>query len=172
MSFCSARRLDRGLNVFTGIFKNMYFLGIFAISTSSQRQFFYRSSLLWSNLRFLLLLSDRRTDHYRFLRRKRVSGLASSLASVWLVTDAAASQVVRINGRDWAVSLVLGFLSLPLAVLVRLLPPEPFERFMIYLHLFSDPNAPLPTQSPASEDQQWGEGESRTRSGVPAPTDA
>lgn len=70
----------------------------------------------------------------------------------------AAFQVVRIGGRDWGVSIILGALSLPLAVLIRLLPPEPFERFMIKFKLFPDPRAPLPTTSPAADDRQWNEG--------------
>lgn len=72
-----------------------------------------------------------------------------------------AFQVVRIGGRDWAISIILGALSLPLAVLIRLLPPAPFERLMIKLRLFPDPSAPLPTVSPLAEDERWNEGISK-----------
>ncbi|KAK4701418.1 P-type Ca2+ transporter type 2C, partial [Phenoliferia sp. Uapishka_3] len=110
----NARRLDRGLNVFTGILKNYYFIAIFAIMVGGQ--------------------------------------------IIIVEFGGSAFQVVRVGGRDWGVAIVLGFLSLPLAVLVRLLPPEPFERFMIRLRLYPDPNAPLPTSSPSAEERQWGEG--------------
>ncbi|KAL8278631.1 hypothetical protein RQP46_008923 [Phenoliferia psychrophenolica] len=70
----------------------------------------------------------------------------------------AAFQVTRIGGRDWGISIIIGAISLPIAVLIRLLPPGPFERFMIKMRMYPDPNAPLPTASRASEDRQWGEG--------------
>lgn len=70
----------------------------------------------------------------------------------------AAFQTIPIGGRDWGISIVLGALSLPIAVLVRLLPPAPFERMMIRLRLFPDPNAPLPLMSTEAEERQWNEG--------------
>lgn len=69
-----------------------------------------------------------------------------------------AFQVVPIGARDWAVSLVLGALSLPVAVLIRLLPPGPFERMMIRFRLYPDPNAPPPTDVLPDEDQEWNAG--------------
>lgn len=39
-----------------------------------------------------------------------------------------AFSVTPLNGYQWAISIVLGALSLPLGVLVRLLPDKPFER--------------------------------------------
>jgi Ca2+-transporting ATPase len=129
----NARRLDRGLNVFVGVFKNKYFLVIFLISTSPLLP---RRVLLTSSL---------------------VVGGQILIVQV----GGAAFHVVPIGGRDWAVSLVLGSLSMPLAVLIRLLPPAPFERFMIRCKFFPDPNAVLPTVSPASDEKQWNEGQSR-----------
>ena len=38
--------------------------------------------------------------------------------------------VVRLNGVQWATSIVLGLLSLPFAVLIRLLPNTFIERFI------------------------------------------
>lgn len=70
----------------------------------------------------------------------------------------AAFQVVKISGRDWLISIILGALALPLAMLIRLLPTAPFERFMIRFRLYPDPNAPLPTVNPAAEERQWNEG--------------
>jgi Ca2+-transporting ATPase len=69
----------------------------------------------------------------------------------------AAFQVTRINGRDWGISIIVGLLSLPIGVLVRLLPTEPFLRAAIRLKLFPDPNA-LPQVSPVHEEEQWNEG--------------
>lgn len=69
-----------------------------------------------------------------------------------------AFQTVHITASNWAISIVLGFLSLPLAVLVKLIPPAPVERLMIRMKLFPDPNAPLPFQTATSEDLHWNEG--------------
>lgn len=74
----------------------------------------------------------------------------------------AAFQVVRIGGRDWAISIILGLISMPVAVLIRLLPPGPFERLIIAMKLYPDPNAPLPLHAPAADDAKWGEGIQRT----------
>lgn len=69
-----------------------------------------------------------------------------------------AFQVVPIGGRDWAISIILGLLSLPLAILIRLLPPGPFETLLIRLRLYPDPTAPLPVISPQAAEKQWNEG--------------
>lgn len=72
----------------------------------------------------------------------------------------AAFQVVPIGGRDWAISIILGFLSLPLAAMVKLLSPEPFERLLIRLKLYPDPNAPAEVTTPVKEEkEEWNEGE-------------
>jgi Ca2+-transporting ATPase len=73
-----------------------------------------------------------------------------------------AFQVVPIGWRDWVVSIILGALSLPVAVLIRLLPPGPFERFMYRYNLYPDPNAPRPSTTSESdsdeEKEEWNEG--------------
>lgn len=53
----------------------------------------------------------------------------------------AAFQTVRLNGRDWGITLVIGVLSIPIGALLRLLPTEPLERLFIRLHIYADPNA-------------------------------
>jgi len=60
-------------------------------------------------------------------------------------------QVTRITGREWGISLALGFGSLPLGVLVRLLPNGPFERVFRTLGLFGRSKSFLPTQNPESD---------------------
>ncbi len=62
-----------------------------------------------------------------------------------------AFQVTRIAGREWGISLALGFGSLPLGVLVRLLPNGPFERVFRKLGLFGRSKSFLPTQDPESD---------------------
>jgi P-type Ca2+ transporter type 2C len=69
----------------------------------------------------------------------------------------AAFQVTRIGGRDWAISMIIGLLSLPIGVLVRLLPTEPFERAAIRMNLYPNPNA-MPEVSAERAEQQWNEG--------------
>ncbi|WVF71734.1 calcium-translocating P-type ATPase, PMCA-type [Kwoniella sp. CBS 6097] len=66
----------------------------------------------------------------------------------------AAFQVVRLGGRDWGISLVIGFLAIPLGALVRLMPTEPFERLLIKLHIYADPNK-LPDVAPEIEDEKY-----------------
>ena len=69
----------------------------------------------------------------------------------------AAFSVRRINGVYWAISVIIGAFSLPVAVIVRLLPTAPFERFLIKMRLYPDPNA-LPTTSPDADEHQYNEG--------------
>lgn len=83
----------------------------------------------------------------------------------------AAFQVVKISGRDWLISIILGALAMPLAILIRLLPTAPCERFMIRMRLYPDPNAPLPTMNPAAEEKQWNEGLSLSLALVGTDTD-
>ena len=65
-----------------------------------------------------------------------------------------AFQVTRIGGNLWAISIIIGLISLPVGVLVRLLPTAPFERALIRCKLLPDPNA-LPLVSPEAEEQKW-----------------
>ncbi|SNX85956.1 related to putative calcium P-type ATPase NCA-2 [Melanopsichium pennsylvanicum] len=64
----------------------------------------------------------------------------------------AAFSVVELTGRDWAISIVIGAISWPLAVLIRLLPTQPLENLLIKFGLMSDPNAlPAPVSETESE---------------------
>ncbi|KAF8606411.1 calcium-translocating P-type ATPase [Ceratobasidium sp. AG-I] len=54
----------------------------------------------------------------------------------------AAFQVVSMNGRDWGLSIALGFVSIPLGFLIRLIPTPPVERLFIKLKVMRDPSAP------------------------------
>lgn len=96
----NARRLDRGLNVFRGLFKNYWFCAIFLVMVGGQA----------------LIVN--------------VGGTAF--------------QVTRINGQLWAISIIIGLISLPIGAFVRLLPTAPFERFAIRHLGFADPNNPKP----------------------------
>ncbi|KAK3068435.1 plasma membrane calcium [Teratosphaeriaceae sp. CCFEE 6253] len=75
------RRLDNRFNVFEGITKNLFFVGIFAIMIGGQ----------------VLII---------------------------FVGGWPAFQAQRQNGGQWAVALVLGLLSLPIGVVIRLIPDE------------------------------------------------
>ncbi|KAI8980025.1 calcium-translocating P-type ATPase [Trametes punicea] len=59
----------------------------------------------------------------------------------------AAFQVTRIGGREWGISLALGFVSIPLGALIRCIPNGPVERFFIKIHLLPNPEV-LPTTRP------------------------
>ncbi len=121
----NCRRLDRHLNIFEGITKNWYFMSITLIGMSSSAMCV------------------------------RVAHIPSEIAIQVLIVfvGGAAFQVTRIPGREWGISLALGCVSIPLGVLVRLLPNAPFERFFKFIRLMGRENV-LPTQSPEAEG--WG----------------
>lgn len=132
--------LDRGLNIFTGIFRNMWFLLIFCISTSQ-------------SLRIALVV----TCAHLFASSSAVVGGQALIVNV----GGAAFQVVRIGGRDWAISIVIGLITLPLGALLRCLPPGPFHRLLVKLHLYPSEaqiRGDLPFVSKAAEEVKWAEG--------------
>src|SRR5262245_40949120 len=63
----------------------------------------------------------------------------------------AAVQVTPMPGREWGISLALGFVSIPLGVIVRLLPNEPFDKAFTKLGFFGKRKEVLPTASPEQE---------------------
>jgi Ca2+-transporting ATPase len=62
-----------------------------------------------------------------------------------------AFQVTRIGGREWGISLALGFVSIPLGALIRLLPNGPFEQLFILMRLLPKPQGGLPKVRPDGE---------------------
>jgi Ca2+-transporting ATPase len=66
----------------------------------------------------------------------------------------AAFEVTPIGGREWGISLALGFVSIPLGALIRLLPSDPFERLFKKLGLLGHPDI-LPTTSPNPDTVGW-----------------
>lgn len=66
----------------------------------------------------------------------------------------AAFQVTRLGGRDWGISLIIGAISIPIGALVRLLPTRHFERFLIKIRMYADPNK-LPVVAPEAEEEQY-----------------
>ncbi|KAJ7494644.1 Ca-transporting ATPase [Mycena galericulata] len=66
----------------------------------------------------------------------------------------AAFEVTTIGGREWGISLALGVVSIPLGVLVRLLPSDPFERLFKWLGLLGSPDI-LPTTAPNPDNVGW-----------------
>ncbi|KAG2355509.1 hypothetical protein BDR07DRAFT_1303134 [Suillus spraguei] len=63
-----------------------------------------------------------------------------------------AFQVTRIGGREWGISLALGFVSIPLGALIRLLPNKPFEYLFIRMRLLPKPQGGLPK---VRSDVEW-----------------
>jgi len=59
----------------------------------------------------------------------------------------AAFQVTRVDGEIWGISLGLGFVSIPLGALIRLLPNGPFERAFSKLGMLGKPEKELPTST-------------------------
>ncbi|KAJ4479980.1 Ca-transporting ATPase [Lentinula aciculospora] len=62
-----------------------------------------------------------------------------------------AFQVARVDGKVWGISLALGFVSIPLGALIRLLPNEPFENLFNKLGLFGKSSDILPSSMPDQE---------------------
>ncbi|KAJ3767782.1 Ca-transporting ATPase [Lentinula raphanica] len=58
-----------------------------------------------------------------------------------------AFQVTRVDGTVWGISLALGFVSIPLGALIRLLPNGPFEILFDKLGLFGKSSEILPTST-------------------------
>ena len=52
--------------------------------------------------------------------------------------------VTRLGGREWAISLALGVVSIPLGALIRLAPNAPCQRVFGLLRLYREPEV-LPT---------------------------
>ena len=66
----------------------------------------------------------------------------------------AAFSVTKLAGHYWAISLVVGFLSLPIGVLVRLIPSDPIEKWLIALRIHPDPDQ-LPVVNPEAEEGRY-----------------
>ena len=62
----------------------------------------------------------------------------------------AAFSVAPIVGCDWAISIVFGFLSIPVGAFIRTIPNDLIRKVLIRLQLMRDPNT-LPTIDPATE---------------------
>jgi len=62
----------------------------------------------------------------------------------------AAFQVTRMDGREWAISLALGVITIPLGALIRLIPNEPCKRIFERLRVLPKPEPP-PTVFPDAE---------------------
>ncbi|BGP49580.1 plasma membrane calcium [Rhodotorula kratochvilovae] len=80
----------------------------------------------------------------------------------------AAFQVHRISGTYWAISIIIGLISIPWAAFLRCLPTGPFERLLVKLHLYPDMSKAdeLPSLNQANEDRKWAEGIQRAIDGL------
>jgi len=72
----------------------------------------------------------------------------------------AAFQVTRIPAREWGISLALGFVSIPLGVLIRYIPNPPLERAFIKMRIMRSDEV-LPTTKP--ETAEWNAAITRVR---------
>lgn len=102
----NCRRPDGHLNVFEGIHRNYYIIGVTLIEMGIQ--------------------------------------------TLIIFVGGAALEVTAIPGREWGISLALGFVSLPLGSLVRSLPSRPFEKFFQILGLIKREDI-LPSTRPDRE---------------------
>ncbi|SPC62243.1 related to putative calcium P-type ATPase NCA-2 [Ustilago sp. UG-2017b] len=66
-----------------------------------------------------------------------------------------AFSVTKLTARDWGVCIIVGLVSWPLAVIIRLTPTQPIENFLVKLHLMPDPNAlPAPVTEGGEDDDK------------------
>ena len=72
----------------------------------------------------------------------------------------AAFGVTPIPGREWGISLALGFVSIPLGILIRCVPTPPLERIFIKLKIMS-PEELLPTDKPGAA--EWNDAITKVR---------
>jgi Ca2+-transporting ATPase len=63
----------------------------------------------------------------------------------------AAFHVTSITGKEWGISIALGFVSIPLGALIRCIPNGPCERLFIMLHILPNPASLLPTAKEPTE---------------------
>jgi len=82
----NSRRLDNKFNIFEGITRNLFFIGINIVMVGGQVM--------------IIFVGDR------------------------------AFSVTRLDGLQWAISIVLGAISLPVAVVIRLIPDAAFAKIM------------------------------------------
>lgn len=89
LTFYSARRLDNGFNIFEGIHRNFWFIGIQFVIVGGQ----------------VLIV----------------------------FIGGAAFAVKRLNGAQWGYSIVFGLLSMPVAVIIRLIPDDLIRKVISFL---------------------------------------
>lgn len=107
----NSRRLDNGFNIFEGIHRNWWFIGIQFIIVGGQCLIMF------------------------------VGGEAFS--------------VTRITGPQWGISLVLGVLSIPIAIIIRLIPDELFGKFIPRLPRRKKPSLNVIIEDDEDQTQQW-----------------
>ncbi|KAF6754524.1 calcium-transporting ATPase [Ephemerocybe angulata] len=83
-----------------------------------------------------------------------ITAIEIAIQVVIIFVGSSAFQVRRIGGREWGISLALGFVSIPWGAVIRCMPNEPFFKLFNALGLFGKPEV-LPTAAP-SEREGWG----------------
>ena len=106
----NCRRLDNKFNIFEGLFRNTFFIGIQVIICAGQ----------------ILIMF--------------VGGAAFSIPT-------------RLNGPQWGISIVLGLISVPIALFIRLIP-DPFVQKMIPAY-FARKATPQVWVSDEEQQYQW-----------------
>lgn len=118
----NSRRLDSKFNIFEGMTRNYYFMGITAIGVYVVNP----------------------EEHYSHF------GTEVAVQILIVFVGGSAFQVTRIGGREWGIAIALGFVSIPLGAALRCIPNEPTERFFNKIHLMRTPEV-LPTTRPDEE---------------------
>lgn len=107
----SSRRLDNHFNIFEGMFRNYWFLGIQAIIVGGQ----------------ILIV----------------------------FVGGAAFAVTPLDGAQWGISLILGLISIPIAVIIRLIPDDVIRRFIPKMPHRKDSGPRLLISDEETAAQEW-----------------
>ncbi|KAI0033537.1 hypothetical protein K488DRAFT_47461, partial [Vararia minispora EC-137] len=85
------------------------------------------------------------TKNWYFMAITLIAEIGAQILIVFI--GGAAFSVTRIGGREWAISLALGVVSIPLGALIRMVPNRPCERVFSFLRLYRVQPL-LPTTAP------------------------
>ncbi|RDL35880.1 uncharacterized protein BP5553_06492 [Venustampulla echinocandica] len=104
------RRLDRKLNIFEGISRNWFFIGINIITVSGQ--------------------------------------------AIIIFAGSSALSTIRLDAKQWGITLIFGLISLPIGILIRLIPNEFIRACIPASFCRNDTDRPRPT--PSNEERfEW-----------------
>lgn len=92
-----------------------------------------------------------------YVRPLTIYAFAEIGAQILIVfVGGAAFTVTKLGGREWGMSIGIGFASIPIGAFIRLLPNGPFTRLFIKLRILPNPEVlPTATTTTTKPDGEW-----------------